>query len=80
VSATLIGAGSVVASSLPPLCVAVGVPAKSVRARFADDAGEALLEIASWHRPLDRIRRNARFFSTDLAPLSDVGAHALVVP
>jgi virginiamycin A acetyltransferase len=77
---TVIGAGSVVASSLPPLCIAVGVPARPVRARFADDVCAALLEIAWWDWPLDRIRRNVAFFSTDLTTQSADEVRALVVP
>jgi virginiamycin A acetyltransferase len=77
---TVIGAGSVVASTLPPLCIAVGVPARPVRQRFADDVCAALLDIAWWDWPLERIQRNTKFFSTDLTTVSGDEVRALVVP
>jgi virginiamycin A acetyltransferase len=79
-SGTVVGAGSVVTSSLPPMCIAAGVPAKAIRKRFPDDVCDALLEIAWWDWPLDRIRRNVPFFSTDLTTLSGAEVRALVVP
>ena len=65
---------------VPPLCIAVGVPAKPIRARFADDVSAALLEIAWWDWPIERIRRNTNFFSTDLTKLSGAAVRDLVVP
>lgn len=54
----VIGAHSVVASDIPPYTIAVGNPARVVKQRFDDETVAALLEIAWWHWPVDRITRN----------------------
>jgi phosphonate metabolism protein (transferase hexapeptide repeat family) len=44
----VIGAGAVVTKDIDPYTIAVGVPAKPVRKRFADDVIAHLLRIAWW--------------------------------
>ena len=50
-----IGAGAVVTKDVPPFAVAVGNPARVIRFRFADDVREALLAIAWWDWPRERL-------------------------
>ena len=47
---------SVVTKDVRPYAVVAGNPAREVRRRFDDDQVEALLEIAWWDWPLERIR------------------------
>lgn len=50
-----IGAGAVVSRDVPPFAVAVGVPARLVRFRFAPEIVEALERIAWWDWPHERV-------------------------
>ncbi|MEM1130489.1 MAG: CatB-related O-acetyltransferase [Pseudomonadota bacterium] len=54
----IIGAGAVVARDVPPYTVVTGNPAQPVRQRFDPDTIEALLRIAWWDWPADKITRN----------------------
>lgn len=54
----VIGAGSVVGSDVPPYAVVVGNPARVVRYRFDETTIDALLAIAWWNWPAERISRN----------------------
>ncbi|SOC17768.1 CatB-related O-acetyltransferase [Stappia indica] len=54
----VIGAGSVVASDVPPYAIAVGNPARILRLRFPEDVIERLLAVAWWDWPADKISRN----------------------
>jgi hypothetical protein len=45
----------VVASDVRPYAIVVGNPAREVRRRFSDAQVEALLDIAWWDWPMDRI-------------------------
>lgn len=60
---SVIGAGAVVTKDIPDYAVAVGVPAKVVKMRFPDDIGEALMHIAWWDWPHERIRDRLDDFS-----------------
>ena len=62
----VIGAGAVVTSELPACGVAVGVPAKVIRYRFAENLIEEFLKLKWWDWPEERIARNREFFETDL--------------
>lgn len=44
-----IGAGAVVSKDIPPFAVAVGVPARVIRYRFAEPIRERLLRLAWWN-------------------------------
>jgi acetyltransferase-like isoleucine patch superfamily enzyme len=52
----VIGAGSLVARDVPPYTIVVGNPARAIRPRFTPEVVDALLRIAWWEWPLDRIR------------------------
>lgn len=51
-----VGAGAVVASDVAPYQVVAGNPARVVRSRFPAAQAEALLAIAWWEWPLEKIR------------------------
>ncbi len=52
----VIGAGALVARDIPPYAVAVGVPARVVRSRYAPEVVERLLAARWWDKPLERLR------------------------
>lgn len=54
----VIGAKAVVAKSIPPYCVAVGNPAKVVRARFSEEQIQKLLKIKWWDWEDNKIKEN----------------------
>jgi acetyltransferase-like isoleucine patch superfamily enzyme len=51
----VVGAYSVVAKDVRPYAIVVGNPAREVRRRFSDDQVEALLKIAWWDWPDEKI-------------------------
>lgn len=56
-SGAVIAAGAVVTKDVEPYAIVGGNPARVVRHRFPPDVVEALLEIAWWNWPDERIRR-----------------------
>lgn len=50
-----IGAGAVVTKDVPPFAVAVGNPARVIRFRFAEEVRAALLAIAWWDWPREKL-------------------------
>ncbi|HEY4440001.1 MAG TPA: hypothetical protein VGN14_06065 [Candidatus Elarobacter sp.] len=51
----VLGAGAVATKDVPPFAIAVGVPATVVRYRFPADLVEALLQLAWWDWPHERL-------------------------
>jgi len=51
-----IGAGAVVSRPIPPFAVAVGVPARVIRFRFAQRTQERLLQLAWWDWSREQLR------------------------
>ena len=58
----IIGANSVVTSSIPPYAIAVGSPARVVKYRFDSAIIEQLLYLQWWHWIDERIRQNNALF------------------
>jgi acetyltransferase-like isoleucine patch superfamily enzyme len=56
-SGAVVGASSVVSRDVPPYAIVAGNPATVVRYRFAEDQIAALLRIAWWDWPMDKILR-----------------------
>lgn len=75
----VVGARSVVTTSIPPFAVAAGTPARVIRQRFKPPTVEALLGIAWWEWPDERVRRNRSFFEADPATLEPSALRDLVV-
>lgn len=63
---SVVGAGAVVTSDLPPCCIAVGVPARYGRERFSKKVAGELLETKWWDWSAEKIIRNKQFFEMDL--------------
>ena len=71
-SGVIVGAGAVVSGQVPDYAIVSGNPARVVRMRFDADTIAALLEIAWWDWPIDRIlAHEAAICGGDLAALRD---------
>lgn len=62
----IIAERSLVKKNCEPYGVYGGIPAKLIRYRFSKDIIEQLLEIRWWNWPFSKIKRNLKFFDTDL--------------
>jgi acetyltransferase-like isoleucine patch superfamily enzyme len=61
-----IGAKSVVTKDLPPYSICVGVPCKSIKKRFNQEVIDFLLGIKWWDWDDNKIKKNEKFFYTNL--------------
>lgn len=58
----VIGAGAVLNKDIPPYAIAVGVPARVVKYRFAPDIIEKLQEIEWWNWDDDKLQNIEKMF------------------
>lgn len=66
----IVAACSVVTADVPPYVVVGGNPARPIRRRFSEDICTALLQIAWWDWPIDKVTRNlSAIVSADLERL-----------
>ena len=63
----IVAAGAVVLRDIPPYSIAAGNPAQVIRYRFSPDVIDALLRIAWWNWPPDRVAREASWFLGPIA-------------
>ena len=69
----IIGACSVVASDVPPYCVAVGNPCKVIKKRFDDSLVEYLLNLKWWDWDAEKISKNLEALtSADLSKIEKI--------
>lgn len=68
----VVGARAVVSKDVRPYAIVAGNPAREVRRRFDEETIEALLELAWWDWPVERVLENvALLCSPDVARLLD---------
>lgn len=69
----VIGANSVVASDIPPYCIAAGNPCRVIRKRFGDELIDYLLELRWWDWKPDKIFANMEALcSGDLTKIKNI--------
>lgn len=69
----IIAANSVVASDIPPYCVAGGNPCRIIRKRFDDELIAYLLDLKWWDWPPEKIMRNLeKLCSGDLHEIREI--------
>jgi len=59
----VVAGGAVVTKDVEPYTIVGGLPAKEIKKRFNKDQIQKLLEIKWWDWEIDRIKKNAEFFS-----------------
>ena len=74
----VIGAGSVVTKDVEHYAIVAGAPARKIRDRFDRRIISELMEIRWWDWDIDRIKRNQKFFTTDLTKYGS-SLHELIV-
>jgi virginiamycin A acetyltransferase len=74
-SGAIVAARSVVATDLPPYCVAAGNPARVVRMRFSEQQVNRLLRIAWWSWPCEQVTRHIKLIMGE-----DIDALEAVAP
>lgn len=68
----VVGAGSVIASDVPPYAIVAGNPAKVLRYRFEQDVIEKLMAVKWWDWPIEKIlERTCDLCSSNLKWLED---------
>ena len=67
----IVAAGAVVLRDIPPYAIAAGNPAQVIRYRFSPEVIAALLRIAWWTWPPDRVAAEASWFLEPVATFVD---------
>ncbi|GIN21910.1 MAG TPA: chloramphenicol acetyltransferase [Bacillus bacterium] len=62
----VIGSGAIVTKDIPPYAIAVGVPAKVIKYRFAPEVIESLQAIQWWDWPYEKIKESLNDFHLDI--------------
>lgn len=73
----IIAAGAVVTKDVAPYTIVGGVPAKTIKKRFADNDIKILLKNPWWNQPLDWLAKNAKHFR-NIAEYKALNAEAYV--
>lgn len=66
------GAGAVVIKDVQPYEMVGGVPAEHIGWRFPEHIRKQLMEIKWWDWDDEKIRRNRKFFASNLSKVDDV--------
>jgi len=69
-----IGASSVITKDVPDYAIVAGVPAKIIKFRFNKKIITFLLKLKWWDWSNEKIKRNERFFITDLNKINSMDA------
>lgn len=67
-----IGARSVVVKDIEPYSIAVGNPCKKVKDRYSKEVVNMLLELKWWNWNDEKIKRNKKFFTSNLNSFKNV--------
>lgn len=70
----VVGAGSVVTKDVEPYSIVAGVPAEHRGYRFDEPVRSQLLDLGWWDWPIEKIKRNEQFFTTDLNEIGDLSS------
>ena len=72
-SGAIVGTRAVVTKEVPPYAIVAGNPAKIIRKRFSENKIKALLEIAWWDWPVEKITSNiSKIVAGDIEVLSNL--------
>ena len=74
------GAGSIITKDVPHFAVVAGVPARIIKFRFSEEMIAELLRIGWWDWSRAKIKRNKRFFESDLTTTPPSDLAAIIVP
>ena len=68
----VVAAGSIVTKDVESYSIVGGVPAKHIKYRFEKKIRDFLDDIQWWNWDIEKIKRNEKFFGTDLTKVDDL--------
>jgi virginiamycin A acetyltransferase len=68
----IVAAGSTVIDNVEPYSIVAGVPARRKKYRFNEKIREQLLQIKWWDWSEEKLKKNKRFFMSNLNEISDI--------